>query len=151
MSILDTVAAFQVINQTISGVVTAPAPNAYPATLRPESMPYAITQTTAGTWKRGRVGGGGIGGGRKVIRVYEILFIVGAPLDDPARTYPAMFALMEEVGTTYRVLTTIGSGGAQVWTEGSTDIEDLGMARIIRWGGQDYRGFPFRVPVLEPA
>lgn len=149
MTILDTVAAFQAINQTISGVVSAPAPNAYPATFKSELMPYAITQTTAGTWRRGKVGGGGIGGGRKATRTYEILFIVAPALDDPATVYPAMFTLMEAVGTAYRVLTNVGD--AIIWVEDSADIEDLGMARIIRWGGQDYRGFAFRVPLLEPA
>lgn len=146
----ENVAAFQALNLTIPGVLTAPDPDGYPAGLTATTLPCAITLPGPARY----YGGPGLGSARKSQRTYVLRYYLALADPNVAGPYGQALDLMEAVLTTLRDTASVNDlivreGGATVVYTATDGLGDLGFLATIPYGGNSFYGFEVHVPCLE--
>lgn len=137
MSVLATVAAFQALHETITGVATAP--DKLPATITMENCPLVFTFVGPCEWQESSVGLKAQDR-EYIIRCFVAPVAQGEGLDE---NYQKAIPLIEAFGLAY--LDNKRLSGA---VEQMPSIYDEGIGQII-WQGHAYHGFVYRVTVRE--
>jgi len=138
MSITATVAAFQTLHLTISGVVTAPT--ALPGSVNEVELPLALTKPDEATWVEQAIGL------KRQNRIY-VVFCLVAPValgkDMPDTGFKACLPLLQAFGETYLSHRTLNGA-----VDHLDNIRDGGV-EILTYAGINYHGFVFHVDTVE--
>lgn len=146
MTVATTVAAFQTLHATITGVVAAPVE--LPGSLDPDRLPLAFTWPGPSVESGGWIPAPGKSESRHyyIVRCYVAeVAPLGADVDDG---YQATLPILQAFGAAY-VADAVSVTGVLVLA-GATirQINDSG-AVVLEYAGVSYHGFEFRVQILE--
>jgi hypothetical protein len=132
------VTGMQTFHAAITGVRTAPT--AMPSQISAALFPLAVTFPGEATWHEQA-----IGMERQdremIVRCYVAPVSTGAGVDDG---FQDCLTLIQAFGTAYLADTTLGG-----IVENISEIRDLGLDGRLEWAGVLYRGFEFRLRVVN--
>lgn len=135
MTIATTVAALQALHATVTGITSAPT--VMPASINTADLPMVLTIPGAGTWTRRAFDQA------QQERVYLVRVFVGPTGQGTVdEAFDAALPILQAMGVVYLAWTLTD-------VVYDMDFTDSGLDGRLLFGGQEYRGFEFRLTVRE--
>lgn len=132
------VTGMQTFHAAITGVRTAPA--AMPSQISAALFPLAVTFPGEATWSE-QATGMDRQDREMIVRCFVAPVSTGAGVDDG---FQDCLTLMQAFGDAYLADMTLGG-----IVEHISEIRDMGLDGRLEWGGTLYRGFEFRLRVVN--